>query len=331
MIRVAQAGRRPLHVIVEDRLELGRECDGLLLSDERVSRRHLEITYDGSRLMATDLGSSNGTFLNGERITAPVALLASSELVVGDTTVTLHKQTPTIAAGTRETVSGIKSTTVLGDAQQRVRPAQQPDHHADIRQTSIESVAMGVAAADRAAIRQSVGEDATVTIMFSDIENSTVKTLQLGDVEWMRALSNHNATFERAVQSHGGRIIKNQGDGYMISFASARRALLCAAEVQAELEDRYATDPESGVRVRMGCHTGEALHDADGDLFGRHVVVAARVADLAEGGQVLVSSVVRDITAPRGDLVFGASRAVELKGIEGTHDVHEFVWSSRHS
>lgn len=332
VIRVTQPGRAPLVVVVEARLELGRECDGLLLSDERVSRRHAEITYDGSRLIASDLGSSNGTFLDGERITSAVALLGSSELVLGDTLITVHavSPAPTPAAGVRETVSGVRSTRVVGDSSggASVRPVKPQSANADLRQTSIESVAMDVTQNDQAAIRSSVSEDATVTIMFSDIESSTELALSMGDVEWMEVLGHHNSIFETAVENHGGRIIKNQGDGYMISFGSARRALLCAAEVQRQLEQRYREDPRTGMRVRIGCHTGEALHDSAGDLFGRHVIIAARVANLADGGQVLVSSVVRDITAPRGDLTFGEPRPVELKGVDGSHHVYDFDWMS---
>lgn len=325
-ICVNQPGRVPLYLLVEDRVEIGRECDGLVLSDERVSRRHLEISFDGSRLVATDLGSSNGTFLDGERIASPVVLLKPSTLVLGDTTITLHNPPQEAAAGARSTISGAKSTAVIGSDQPSVRPVAAGSGNSALRQTSIENVAMDVAPSDRAALRQSVGEDATVTIMFSDIENSTVKTLELGDVRWMDVLREHNTIFENAVDNHGGRIIKNQGDGYMVSFGSARRALLCAAEAQRHLLKRANDEPETAVRVRIGCHTGEALHDADGDLFGRHVIIAARVANLAEGGQVLVSAIVREITSPRGDLAFGPPLAVELKGVAGTHNVYDFDW-----
>ena len=76
----------------------------------------------------------------------------------------------------------------------------------------------------------------------------------------------------------------------------------------------------------MGCHTGEAIHDA-GDLFGRHVNIAARVANLAAGAQVLVSSIVREITSSRGDLSFAEPQSVELKGVDGVHDVYDFNWT----
>ena len=64
----------------------------------------------------------------------------------------------------------------------------------------------------------------------------------------------------------------------------------------------------------------------DGDLFGRHVVMASRVADQAHGGEILVSSLVREIVEPRGDIVFGESRTAVLKGLAGEHLLHRVVW-----
>ena len=73
-------------------------------------------------------------------------------------------------------------------------------------------------------------------------------------------------------------------------------------------------------------HTGEVLADADGDLFGQHVVVAARVANLAHGGEILVSSLTKEIVASRGDVQFDAPREVHLKGI-GDAIVYPVDWA----
>ena len=102
-IRVEQVGRRPLDVIVSGSLEIGRECDGLVLADERVSRRHLRIDYQGGRLLVTDLGSSNGTMLDGEPIDAQVALLPGGTITLGDTTITISPMTATGGSSERKT------------------------------------------------------------------------------------------------------------------------------------------------------------------------------------------------------------------------------------
>jgi class 3 adenylate cyclase len=70
-------------------------------------------------------------------------------------------------------------------------------------------------------------------------------------------------------------------------------------------------------------HTGEAITDPSGDLFGRHVIKAARIANLAVGGQILVSATFREIATGHQGLAFGDGEQVELKGLEGLHTIHE--------
>ena len=95
--------------------------------------------------------------------------------------------------------------------------------------------------------------------------------------------------------------------------------------VQQDLQRFAADNPEQGVRVRVGVHIGEVIAE-DGDIFGKHVMLAARVGGLAEGGQVLVSSLVKEIAGARGDLAFGDPAVVALKGIEGEHTVYPLLW-----
>ncbi len=73
-------------------------------------------------------------------------------------------------------------------------------------------------------------------------------------------------------------------------------------------------------------HTGEVVMDDSGDLFGKHVVVAARIAALADGGEILVSSLVRQIAEPRGAVTFVSPRDVELRGISGVETVWTVNW-----
>ena len=119
----------------------------------------------------------------------------------------------------------------------------------------------------------------------------------------------------------GGYEVKAQGDGFMLAFPSARSAILCSMEIMRALEVHGRSRPNDALRVRIGMHTGEAIEE-DGDLFGKPVVLAARIANQASGGEILVSSLVREIVESRGDLTFGASREVELKGLVGRHLLH---------
>ena len=108
-----------------------------------------------------------------------------------------------------------------------------------------------------------------------------------------------------------------RGDGFLLAFGSARQALLCAIEIQRAFAARNEQDPEEPIRVRIGLHTGEVLKDAD-KFFGKTVILAARVAAQAEGGEILVSSLLKDLTESVGDIRFGEAREAALKGISET-------------
>ncbi len=114
----------------------------------------------------------------------------------------------------------------------------------------------------------------------------------------------------------------------MLAFPSARSAVLFAIAVQRTLDAHGRSQPADLLRVRIGMHTGEAIME-DGDLFGHSVVLAARVAGQARGGEILVSSLVREIVESRGDLAFGETREVELKGLAGAHRLHPISWAAR--
>jgi adenylate cyclase len=155
-----------------------------------------------------------------------------------------------------------------------------------------------------------------VTIVFTDIVDSTLMLGRLGDQGWLDVLRRHNAVIEGATSAHSGTVVETQGDGSMLAFASARRAVACAIAIQREV-DRAFADDSPPIRVRIGLHTGDALREAD-RFFGTTVHYAARVASQALGGEVLVSGLVRDLVSA-GDVVFLESREVELKGLAGSH------------
>ncbi|MCW2964400.1 MAG: adenylate/guanylate cyclase protein [Actinomycetia bacterium] len=102
----------------------------------------------------------------------------------------------------------------------------------------------------------------------------------------------------------------------MLAFSSARRAVTCARAIQEAIDDAFV-EASPPLRVRIGVHTGDALHEAD-HFYGTTVHYAARVASNALGGEVLVSNLVRELVAG-ADFGFRESREVELKGLEGSH------------
>jgi class 3 adenylate cyclase len=210
--------------------------------------------------------------------------------------------------------------------------------------SSIDTVARE-ALAEQPDLRPHAAPDGTVTIMFSDIEGSTAMTDRLGDKAWMEVLRQHNAIVREALKAHGGFEVKSEGDGFMIAFQSARRALDCAVDIQKALAERNnavgAPLGEGGgaggaapgaeavgepVLVRIGLHAGEAIKEDD-DFFGKNVILAARIAAQAHGGEILASGLLKALVDSAGDIAWGDSRAVELKGLSGTHEIHEVKWS----
>ena len=295
VVVIREPGRVALRLELTGVIEVGRDCAGVLLVDPQISRRHLSLSPDpAGGVVITDLGSSNGTTVDGVQVKAPRSVGPGDLVRFGSCTIE-------VATGGREV---------------RELP----------RVTSIDRVAAAVVTEPPDLSRLDV-DAGTVTIVFSDIEGSTRRATQLGDALWMELLSMHNTIVRRQVGRHGGTEVKTLGDGFMLSFPSARRAIACMIDVQEALAMHNASHPEQAVRVRVGIHTGEVLVGERGDLFGQHVNMAARIAGRAMGSEILVSPLVRELVEPRGDVSFGEPRTVELAGFAGPHWVHPVVWA----
>jgi DNA-binding NarL/FixJ family response regulator len=165
----------------------------------------------------------------------------------------------------------------------------------------------------------------TVTVLFADVESSTALLERLGQARWLEGLAEYEALLSASIAEHGGTLVKALGDGHLLAFASARAALRCAIDIQRALPLDSAPD----LRVRMGMHTGEPAVRED-DLHGRTVVKASRIAGLARGGEILVSSVVRELAEADEDLGaelwFEEGREVELRGLRGRHLIMAARW-----
>lgn len=193
------------------------------------------------------------------------------------------------------------------------------EEHGFLLTTSVDQIAESVSAS-RPDLSATSAPDGTVTIAFTDIEDSTRLNEFLGDQRWLEVLRAHNDVVKVVTADFGGTVVKNQGDGFMLAFSSARRALNCAEAIERTIADRFR-DPGSPIRVRIGIHVGETVREAD-DFFGHAVSYAARIASTAAGGEIVVSSLVHELVAQTGEFVFGEVRVVELKGIGGSHRIY---------
>jgi class 3 adenylate cyclase/pimeloyl-ACP methyl ester carboxylesterase len=176
------------------------------------------------------------------------------------------------------------------------------------------------------------------TILFTDLAGSTGLTQRLGDDAAQELLRAHDAIVREALRSNGGSEIKHTGDGIMASFASASAALECAIAVQRAVTARQAPDdhaepveargpgPESRIplAIHIGLNAGEPLAESD-DLFGTAVQLARRICDQANAGEVLVSNVVRELTAGKGFL-FADRGDATLRGFEDPVRLYELRW-----
>jgi adenylate cyclase len=192
--------------------------------------------------------------------------------------------------------------------------------------SSIEELT-GWAVEDRQAISQVAGADGTVTILFSDIEDSTVLNERLGDRAWVALLDAHDELVHGLVDKEHGHVVKSQGDGFMIAFGEPDAAVRVAIRLQKAITGtRKRALRRTPIRVRVGIHAGHVVA-RDGDYFGLNVAMAARVAALASGGEILVTDGVREAVA---DIDFTQiSSDAELKGIPGRHQLWAVVWDTR--
>ncbi len=144
------------------------------------------------------------------------------------------------------------------------------------------------------------------TLPFTDIVGSTERAAQLGDVRWKEVLAEHDERARVEIERHRGRWINTTGDGVLAMFDGPARGVRCARAISGAVH-------ELGIEIRAGCHAGE-VELVGSDVRGIAVHIAARVAALADAGEVLVSSTVRDLVAGSG-LVFQDRGAHRLKGV----------------
>ena len=154
------------------------------------------------------------------------------------------------------------------------------------------------------------------TVLFTDIVGSTEHAREIGDRRWRDLLQRHHAAVRRELGRFRGREIDTAGDGFLATFDGPARAIQSACSIRDAVRGL-------GLEVRSGLHTGEC-ELIDGKVGGIAVHTGARVAALAEPGEVLVSRTVRDLVAGSG-LAFEDRGVSQLKGVEGDWQLYAVV------
>ncbi len=154
------------------------------------------------------------------------------------------------------------------------------------------------------------------TVLFTDIADSTRQVAELGDRGWAELVSKHHALVRRQLDAFRGTEIDTAGDGFFASFEGPIRAIRCGCAISEAVRSL-------DVDVRIGLHTGEC-ELVDGKIGGLAVNIGARVAALAQPGEVLVSSTVKDLVAGSA-IAFDDRGTHELKGVPGEWRLYSVV------
>jgi class 3 adenylate cyclase len=164
--------------------------------------------------------------------------------------------------------------------------------------------------------KQPVGDRILTTMVMTDIAGSTDRASRIGDAAWDQLLDRHNAVVREVLERHRGTEIDTTGDGFLTMFDGAARA------VQAAVDMRTAVR-RAGLEIRAGIHTGE-VEVVPGSIRGVAVHETARIMALGKGGEILVSSTTRELSAGSG-LSFEDRGAHQLKGVPAPRQVFALV------
>jgi pimeloyl-ACP methyl ester carboxylesterase len=154
------------------------------------------------------------------------------------------------------------------------------------------------------------------TVLFTDVVHSTDRAVEVGDRAWRELLARHDSLVTDVVGRYGGTVVDTAGDGVLARFDGPARSVRAAGAIISAMRGL-------GLEVRAGVHTGEVELTADG-IAGIAVHVGARISALAQSGQVLVSSTVKDLVAGSG-LEFRDAGETELRGVPGRWRLYEAV------
>jgi class 3 adenylate cyclase len=160
-----------------------------------------------------------------------------------------------------------------------------------------------------------------MTFMFTDIVGSTTLAEAIGDRAWERLLRQHDDMLRGLIAGGGGEIVNSTGDGFFVAFDSARAAVDCAISIQRALVEHRDTTGFA-LSVRIGLHTAEA-NRRGADYSGKGIHVAARVAALADGGEILATA---ETLAEAGHVPTGERRTAQVKGVTETLHLAAIDW-----
>jgi len=165
--------------------------------------------------------------------------------------------------------------------------------------------------------------DGAITLMLSDIAEADAAAQQLGAERWEQLVRDHHLLVEQILARHDGQVARFQGDGFLASFGSAHAGLHAALDLQRTFSSAPAE--QQSLSIRVGLHSGFVIGNPE-QLMGRNVVLAARIAGQAKGGEILVSSAAKEYTETDPSFRFEERGEFHFKGLLGEHIVYSVAW-----
>jgi adenylate cyclase len=142
------------------------------------------------------------------------------------------------------------------------------------------------------------GSKKIITILFTDIEDSTAFWEEKGDVQGRLIMDQHNRMLFPVIDRFNGKVIKTIGDAVMASFKVPSDAVKAAIAIQQYLRLERKKKQQFNLKVRIGIHTGEAIVEQN-DIYGDVVNVASRVEEVGKAGQILLTQDTADYLGRR--------------------------------
>ena len=169
----------------------------------------------------------------------------------------------------------------------------------------------------------------TTTVVFADLVGSTSLYERLGDAAASRFVTELVGLLRQLFEKHQGRVVKLLGDGLFVIFAGQGDALAASMEIQRKLLDAPLQPGGMGppVQLQIGIESGEVV-EIDGDCFGDTVNSAARLADLAGGGQILTTQNVWTALLPIQRTTLRSMGPMYLRGRTEASHVYRIEWQT---
>lgn len=257
-----------------------------------VSRRHARIRRLVNSFIIEDERSTNGLQINGQLVRGPHELVTGDRVALGDVSITYEDEDAAMAT---------------------VVYAGSPD----FRPFPSIPTSIGSATTTRAA--------GLCTILFTDLVGHTQVVTRLGDLAGQQWLRRHTTMLREHFGSFEGVEEKWTGDGFLVTFTSARRGVQCAIAIQRTLDEYNRRNADAAIHTRIGLNTGEVLRE-DGELFGNAVILASRVMSQAGADEILISELMYRLVQPSGEVRVLDRGLFALKGFPEEQRLYEVEW-----